>query len=108
MACGRAQATAALRTHTRWRTTPWQVPWVGFPLYKLLDKVKPLASARYVEFQTFYDESVSDNQRLYANSYPYPYIEVSSPSHGPSWLRFSAKYPLFSKSWEKVTSPKEL
>ncbi len=30
------------------------VPWVGFPLKKLLDAVEPLGTARYVAFQTFY------------------------------------------------------
>jgi DMSO/TMAO reductase YedYZ molybdopterin-dependent catalytic subunit len=51
------------------------VPWVGFPLYKLLDTVRPLAGAKYVEFQTFFNTSVSEPQRLFSHTYPYPYIE---------------------------------
>lgn len=31
------------------------IPWVGFPIKKLLDKVEPLSKAKYVAFQTFYD-----------------------------------------------------
>lgn len=31
------------------------IPWVGFPLKKLLDAVEPLGKAKYVAFQTFYD-----------------------------------------------------
>jgi sulfoxide reductase catalytic subunit YedY len=31
------------------------IPWVGFPLAKLLEKVGPLSSARYVAFETLYD-----------------------------------------------------
>src|SRR5690242_5904861 len=31
------------------------IPWVGFPLKKLLDQVEPLGSAKYVAFQTAYD-----------------------------------------------------
>lgn len=31
------------------------IPWVGFPINKLLDKVEPLSTAKYVAFQTFYD-----------------------------------------------------
>ncbi len=31
------------------------IPWVGFPLKKLLDAVEPLGTAKYVAFQTFYD-----------------------------------------------------
>ena len=30
------------------------VPWIGFPIKKLLDKVEPLGNAKYVAFQTFY------------------------------------------------------
>ena len=30
------------------------IPWIGFPLKKLLDQVEPLGSAKYVAFQTFY------------------------------------------------------
>jgi len=31
------------------------IPWVGFPIKKLLDKVEPLGDAKYVAFQTFYE-----------------------------------------------------
>lgn len=31
------------------------IPWVGFPLKFLLDKVEPLGSAKYVAFETLYD-----------------------------------------------------
>jgi sulfoxide reductase catalytic subunit YedY len=31
------------------------IPWVGFPLASLLEKVEPLSAARYVAFETFYD-----------------------------------------------------
>lgn len=30
------------------------IPWVGFPLKKLLDQVEPLGSAKYVAFETYY------------------------------------------------------
>ncbi len=30
------------------------IPWVGFPLKKILDAVEPLGKAKYVAFQTFY------------------------------------------------------
>ncbi len=33
------------------------IPWVGFPIKKLLDKVEPQGKAKYVAFQTFYDGS---------------------------------------------------
>ncbi len=31
------------------------IPWIGFPLKKLLDAVEPLGTAKYAAFQTFYD-----------------------------------------------------
>ena len=31
------------------------IPWIGFPLKKLLDAVEPTGAAKYVAFQTFYD-----------------------------------------------------
>ena len=30
------------------------IPWLGFPLKKLLDQVEPMGSARYVAFETYY------------------------------------------------------
>lgn len=37
------------------------IPWVGFPLKKILDAVQPLGSAKYVSFRTFYDGGSSKN-----------------------------------------------
>lgn len=37
------------------------IPWVGFPLKKILDAVAPLGSAKYVAFETFYDGVKSEN-----------------------------------------------
>ncbi|MEW6362474.1 MAG: protein-methionine-sulfoxide reductase catalytic subunit MsrP [Acidobacteriota bacterium] len=33
------------------------IPWIGFPLKKLLDLAEPMSSARYVAFETFYKGS---------------------------------------------------
>ncbi len=49
------------------------VPWVGFPMKALLDKVQPKSSAKYVEMVTFMDPDVAFQQndaRL-----PWPYVE---------------------------------
>ena len=32
------------------------IPWTGFPLRQLVDKAKPLASAKYVQFASFLDK----------------------------------------------------
>lgn len=40
------------------------IPWIGFPLKKILDAVKPAAAAKYVAFETFYDGKKSDNPQV--------------------------------------------
>jgi sulfoxide reductase catalytic subunit YedY len=37
------------------------IPWIGFPLKKILDAVEPLGTAKYVAFRTFYDGGSSKN-----------------------------------------------
>jgi sulfoxide reductase catalytic subunit YedY len=49
------------------------IPWVGFPLSALLRDVEPLASARYVRFETVYDPEHMPGQR--SPVIPYPYVE---------------------------------
>lgn len=50
------------------------VPWDGFPLEKLLKKLKPKASAKYVVFQTFNDQKIGTNMAKLPY-YPWPYQE---------------------------------
>lgn len=40
------------------------IPWVGFPLKKILDAVEPMNTAKYVAFETFYDGDLSDNPNV--------------------------------------------
>jgi sulfoxide reductase catalytic subunit YedY len=47
------------------------IPWVGFPLAKLLEKVEPTAEARYVAFQTLYDPKRMPNQSTGVLDWPY-------------------------------------
>ena len=49
------------------------IPWIGFPLKKLLDIVKPTSDAKYVRFETIYDPEQMPGQNN--PSYPWPYIE---------------------------------
>lgn len=49
------------------------IPWVGFPLKKLIDEVAPLGSARYVAFQTKYDPIRM--QSSFAAGIDFPYVE---------------------------------
>jgi methionine sulfoxide reductase catalytic subunit len=47
------------------------IPWVGFPLSKLLDKVEPTSQAEYVAFETLYDPKRMPNQRTGVLDWPY-------------------------------------
>jgi sulfoxide reductase catalytic subunit YedY len=47
------------------------IPWIGFPLSKLLEKVEPTSAARYVAFQTLLDPQRMPNQRTGVLDWPY-------------------------------------
>ncbi|HEY0190918.1 MAG TPA: protein-methionine-sulfoxide reductase catalytic subunit MsrP [Kofleriaceae bacterium] len=47
------------------------VPWAGLPLAALLGRVEPMASARYVAFETLHDPARMPNQRTKVLAWPY-------------------------------------
>ena len=47
------------------------IPWIGFPLSKLLDLVQPTGNARYVEFISLYDPEQMPGQRSAVLDWPY-------------------------------------
>jgi sulfoxide reductase catalytic subunit YedY len=47
------------------------IPWIGFPLQKLLEKVEPTSAARYLAFQTLLDPERMPNQRTGILDWPY-------------------------------------
>ncbi len=47
------------------------IPWIGFPLHKLLEKVEPTSQAKYVAFQTLHDPKRMPNQRTGVLEWPY-------------------------------------
>ena len=49
------------------------IPWSGFPLSKLLDRVEPMGSAEYVAFETLLDPERLPGQK--AGVLPWPYVE---------------------------------
>lgn len=49
------------------------VPWTGFPLKSLVALARPLASAKFVRFETFMDPAMAPGQNDFL--YPWPYIE---------------------------------
>ncbi len=51
------------------------IPWVGFPLASLLDKVEPLGSAKYIAFETVVRPEEMPGQSGYFQPLPWPYRE---------------------------------
>ena len=51
------------------------IPWVGFPLAALLDKVEPLGSAKYVSFETVVRPEEMPGQTGLFQALPWPYVE---------------------------------
>ncbi|WP_424588136.1 protein-methionine-sulfoxide reductase catalytic subunit MsrP [Buttiauxella sp.] len=53
------------------------VPWIGFPLSKLLALVEPTSKAKYVAFETLYDPDQMPGQkdRFIGGGLKYPYVE---------------------------------
>ena len=49
------------------------IPWIGFPLSKLLDIVQPTTDAKYVRFETILDPEQMPGQR--SGGFPWPYVE---------------------------------
>ncbi|HEY8184758.1 MAG TPA: protein-methionine-sulfoxide reductase catalytic subunit MsrP [Pyrinomonadaceae bacterium] len=47
------------------------IPWIGFPLAKLLEKVEPTSQAKYIAFQTLYDQKRMPNQSTGVLDWPY-------------------------------------
>jgi sulfoxide reductase catalytic subunit YedY len=49
------------------------IPWVGFPLRKLLDTVEPLGKAKYVQFETAYNPKTMLSS--FSAGIDFPYVE---------------------------------
>ncbi|HVZ10760.1 protein-methionine-sulfoxide reductase catalytic subunit MsrP [Rhodopila sp.] len=60
------------------------VPWTGFPLSKLVKLADPLASARYVVFETAQDKSMPG----LSDFYPWPYTEGVTIDEAANELAF--------------------
>jgi methionine sulfoxide reductase catalytic subunit len=62
------------------------VPWSGFTMKGLLDIAKPLASAKYVRFETFNDPKMAPGMRQ--SWYPWPYVEGITMAEAENDLSF--------------------
>lgn len=49
------------------------IPWIGFPLARLLKEVEPMSGAKYIRFETIYAPDQMQNQQI--SVYPWPYSE---------------------------------
>ena len=49
------------------------IPWIGFPLSRLLDIVQPTSDAKYVRFETLLDPDQMPGQK--SGAFPWPYVE---------------------------------
>jgi methionine sulfoxide reductase catalytic subunit len=62
------------------------IPWSGFPMAKLVELAKPLASAKYVRMETFLDRRTAPGQRQIW--YPWPYVEGLTIAEATNELAF--------------------
>lgn len=51
------------------------IPWIGFPLSALLDRVEPLGSAKYVAFETVVRPEEMPGQSGLFQPLPWPYVD---------------------------------
>lgn len=52
------------------------VPWIGFPMKRIIEAVEPTSEAKFVSFSSFYDPKVGPGPALgFARSLPWPYVE---------------------------------
>ena len=51
------------------------IPWIGFPVKKLLDKFEPTGDAKYVEFKTLHRPAEMRGQSSFFSSIDWPYLE---------------------------------
>ncbi len=65
------------------------IPWSGFALEKLIPKLLPKNSAKYVVFQTFNDPKIGTNMKLQPQ-YPWPYQEGLKMDEALNPLSFMA------------------
>ena len=61
------------------------IPWSGFALKALVEKAKPLASAKYLRFESVLDKKNLPGQRGFA---PWPYIEGLTMAEATNELAF--------------------
>ena len=64
------------------------IPWLGFPVNKIIKKVVPLKDAKYIRFETFFNPEIAPGQKQ--KWYPWPYVEGITLDEGLNDLSFLA------------------
>ncbi len=77
-----------LYRHRCVETWAMAVPWTGFPLAALMNKVEPLPGAKYLRFVSFHRPEEASRQR--DRSYPWPYTEGLTLAEAGNELAFLA------------------
>ncbi|THV25451.1 protein-methionine-sulfoxide reductase catalytic subunit MsrP [Peteryoungia ipomoeae] len=72
-----SEFTMGERTYRMRCVEAWSmvIPWIGFPLSALLDKVEPLGSAKYVAFETLVRPEEMQGQAGIFQALEWPYVE---------------------------------
>ena len=77
------------------------IPWTGFPLRALVEKARPLGSAKYLRFESFLDKKEAPGQRSFM---PWPYVEGLTIAEATNDLAFVAT-GAYGKPLAKVQGP---
>jgi sulfoxide reductase catalytic subunit YedY len=51
------------------------LPWVGFPMRKLIEAVEPTSSAKFVRFTSYYNPEITTGPGIHLGALPWPYTE---------------------------------
>ena len=51
------------------------LPWIGFPMKALMEKVEPTSEAKFVRFTSFYDPEITTGPSFHIGNLPWPYQE---------------------------------
>ena len=66
------------------------VPWLGFPMSKIIEAVDPKPEAKFVRFESYFDPAVTTGPGVSLNSLPWPYQEGLSIEEMANELAFFA------------------
>jgi sulfoxide reductase catalytic subunit YedY len=51
------------------------VPWIGFPMRKLMEDVEPTSAAKFVRFESYFNPKITEGPALSFSNLPWPYHE---------------------------------